>query len=314
MVAKRRRVRGRLAVGGVAVLGLWIWLGGPGQPEETDDGGAMSAVTPAPPPKLPTDTVEVAVVEPAAPVDSPDRRRIRELQETDRLEGVLYGLRRMVDEGRLGGAFVELEVASKLELETTSLRDRCAAAVRELNQQLPQDVAQLVSLVADGCVAQARAQLRLWRDPAHAAVEKALSVEVDKRGWPAWDSREPTKSPTPPTAPAPLARGRRVRVCHQGTWLVGRVVGATPAETTIEIRTAGGVTYAFVGRGEVDPVSPSLAEAVEQGFAGLRAGDLTLAAMWLSHCLERAGAAADGGARRLRSALDLASQRASRPR
>ena len=42
-MARRRRARGKLLFGGVAVVALWAWPGGPGRVTPAETGGMLSA-------------------------------------------------------------------------------------------------------------------------------------------------------------------------------------------------------------------------------------------------------------------------------
>jgi len=306
MAVRRRRIRGKLLFGGAVVTVVWIWMGGPGQLQPADTG-----VMPGP-------TADAAAGGSSAPQpgkepveDAAAKALLRELADSDRLEGALYGLRRLLDEQRLGSAFGELDRAAALDLAADSVRERRTSARSELKQRLRDGVEELITLVTAGRVVEARARLRRWRDPAHASVDAELEAAVTARGWPSWSEATPAQRPP---RPAPLPRDRRVRVHHRDDWRSGRVVASTAQEVTVELRLATGVAFAFVGRADVEPESPSLRDAADQGMAGLHAGDVALAAMWLSHCLARDPAAADPAVGQLVTALGRAGQRASRPR
>ena len=61
-------------------------------------------------------------------------------------------------------------------------------------------------------------------------------------------------------------------------------------EMTVEVPTGTGHAYPFVMRSALEPIDATLDEAIAQAGVALRAGDASLAALWIAYCHELGGA------------------------
>jgi len=277
----------------VILVAVWLLARRPATPAEDSTGPAGSngqadlaadLATPQP----------AAVRRPRQPASAPT-----EAMQSDRLEWFLYRARGAREAERFGAMFARLDGARRLLLSSPRLlavRDRFEAqAARDLAMQ----VAELVELVTVGRVLQARRRLALLRDPPHARVERALAAAVAERGWQSWSAIAKSGGQVP--VPRSLSAGRLVGLVFRDEWVRGRVV-ASGEEVTVEVPGSAGPAFAFVERAALQPVQPTIEEAVDQARAARRGGDAVLAALWLSHC-QAAGAAADPCVRELAAQL-----------
>lgn len=95
----------------------------------------------------------------------------------------------------------------------------------------------------------------------------------------------------PDVLPAPLARGREVVVVRDGTSSRTVVANAQPDAVTVRLQGPDGVSWPLVPVTQIDLPEPLATEALALAHAARRAGDATLARLWLACCVQLPGGA-----------------------
>lgn len=95
----------------------------------------------------------------------------------------------------------------------------------------------------------------------------------------------------PDVLPAPLARGRAVVVVRDGTSSRTVVADAQPDAVTVRLQGPEGVAWPRVPVTQIDLPEPLAVEALALAHAARRAGDATLARLWLACCVQQPGGA-----------------------
>lgn len=93
----------------------------------------------------------------------------------------------------------------------------------------------------------------------------------------------------PDVVPAPLPRGRAVVVVRDGASQRTVVADAQADAVTVRLQRPDGVSWPRVPVTELDMPQPTAAEALALAHAAHRAGDGTLARLWLACCLQLPG-------------------------
>lgn len=187
-----------------------------------------------------------------------------------------------LDQGEVGRA---LAVLGELESRPLTEPQRDAAALRR----------QLAGQAAGGVLAEVRAWLRsgdvrLAAGSVRALLEGGASTAALLAELPC--GADPAR-PVPHDegtwrAPEPLAKGRAVRVLQGGLRRVGTIVDSRSDRVTLRIATGQGVTFPTVELAAVEPLEPTVGEAVSMAWASLHANDPLGARLWLA-CAELRG-------------------------
>jgi hypothetical protein len=220
--------------------------------------------------------------------------------DDDRMQSALSGARAALADGRLGGGLLALDALLGSPLSPTQVQT-VQAARQQLEQATAAACDALRQQLQAGQVLAARSGLRALQSPAHPAVLAVLRALTTAQHWP---DLVPSTCPdgyVPP--PAALPRDRLVRTLRAGSELQARVVDATAAEVTLRVVARDGVTFPSFRVVDVEPLQATPAEAAEQGFAALAAGDGALARLWLCCALGQDAAAAGPRAMELQELL-----------
>jgi hypothetical protein len=123
-----------------------------------------------------------------------------------------------------------------------------------------------------------------------ASSTKALAALAAGRGWPALDG-EARAAARAPAATAPFGSDRAVTWCAGDGEPVGaRVVSVRDGEAVLKLVSPRGVTFPSVPLWQLEPESPSPAEAAALGQLALQAGHVRRARLWCACALARGGA------------------------
>lgn len=262
--------------------------------------GPAAAVPPAPaasatgpaPSAAAEPTAAAAPTVPAAPVE-------RQPVDADRVAAVRALAMAEAEAGHFAPA-----VATMVELARLLPGGDAAPEVAELRQQIATLQAMAIDALcrdlADGRVLAARVRLDAMLATPDPAVVDAIDAAAITRSWP---RLTPSTSPTAGPPASPLPADRLVRVLREGQERTGRVVSALPAEATLRIVEARGVTFPTLPVTTVEPVDVTPVEALQQARAAAAAGDGRLVRLWVASGLARAGASPPAELTALRAQL-----------
>lgn len=207
--------------------------------------------------------------------------------EPDRFASLVSLLRVRTAEQQLGAALATLARARGLPLASAQ-QLALASVVADLESAVAVAVGRIEAAVAAGRVLAARADLE--QTFAGGDLPKALCQRlglppdlVAARACPAQEG-----SPWP--VAVPLTRDRAVRIGEGEAAREGRVAASRADQVTVRIADARGVTFPTVAASACEPVEATAAEALEQAFAALHAGDGLLARLWLAAVANRPAA------------------------
>lgn len=171
-------------------------------------------------------------------------------------------------------------------------REDLARAAAQLELSLVRELAQLREQLRRGQVHMARATLAALLAGDDPDVLRIVREDCARSGVP--DLGATALPAWPDVVPAPLARGRAVVVVRDGASVRTVVADAQPDAVTVRLQRPEGVSWPRVPVTQLELPEPAAAEALALAHAARRAGDGTLARLWLACCLQLPGGAEAG--------------------
>jgi len=168
-------------------------------------------------------------------------------------------------------------------------REDLVRAEAGLELALVRELAHLREQLRLGSVHAARAVLVSLLAAGDPDVRRIVREDSVRSGIP--DLGAATLPAWPEVVPAPLARGRAVVVVRDGASSRTVVADAQPDAVTVRLQGPDGVSWPLVSVTRLELPDPLAAEALALAHAARRAGDGTLARLWLACCVQLPGGA-----------------------
>jgi hypothetical protein len=211
----------------------------------------------------------------------------------DRGRGLLRQAETALASGDLG-ALALLELRAKelhgalpadVQADLAAMGERIAAALA-FGPRLKELLASGQVLAAAGLVGSLR------RDDLPAAMVARAEALATAEGWPSLLAPWRPLTGVSVAGIEDLPRLREVRFRRADLVESGRVWRCSAERVTVRQQQAGGYVFPVVARAAVEPIDPSVAEALAQGRASARVGEPLLVALWCC-CLRARGASAE---------------------
>jgi hypothetical protein len=249
----------------------------PPQPSEQVQPNQRPELDASPQPGAPGRPLADAPMQPAVP--SAETVGI----EFDRFASLLSLVDLRLDQGAPGQA---LAVLADLQRLGPNVDQRAALAARRARAVggLDAGVTRVVARLAAGEVHAAAAlvgELLAAGEDAEAAL-----AQLEGPGWRLVAEGSPWRQAEP------LPKGRSVRVRLASVARVGTVADCRSDRATVRIAHGQGVTFPTVPLWQLEPVDPSVEEAVALGWACVAAGEVVMARCWAQVARLRGGGAA----------------------
>jgi len=205
----------------------------------------------------------------------------------DRDAALVSAVRQALAEGRVAAAGHALATLR-------ALGGAGSRVLPDLESAVQRGVAQgcdgIASAIEAGEIFRAERQLAALLDGGDAGADKALAALAAARGWPALDG-EARAAARMPAVTAPFGGDRAVIWCvGDGEPVGARVVSVRDGEAVLKLVSPRGVTFPSVPLWQLEPESPSPAEAAALGQLALQAGHVRRARLWCACALARGGA------------------------